>query len=240
MSTARDNFPYTRFLMIGAFAQLAMAGILYFLFAVNKPVLIVLALIAALCLYLGGKVEHKAARVTVRTLFYTLPAATFLISLVNLIWTVVANEGSAEAWDYAVPFFFVSLTLLFNTVLLFAIPVFAVIAHFQRKRCDIFVLRLYAGLQLALALFTVLYTIDSNMLTLGIDNGYYNLFYCLVSAITALCALAAFPIKIGWMSRLFRGTTHSGVAEEPEEPAAEEVPEIPEEEREPIKPIFRD
>ena len=69
MSSARDNFPYTRFLMIGAFVQLIMGGILYFLFAVAKPVLIVLALVTALCLYLGSKVERKAARVTVRVLF---------------------------------------------------------------------------------------------------------------------------------------------------------------------------
>ena len=240
MSTARDNFPYTRFLMIGAFAQLAMGGVLYFLFAVAKPVLIGLALIAALCLYLGGKVEHKAARVTVRVLFYTLPAGTFLISLVNLIWTVVANNGSADAWDFALTFFGMSTILLCDTVLLFAIPVFAVLAHTQQKRCDIFVLRLYTVLQLVIAAITVLVVIDTNMLTLGIDNGYYNLFYCLVCAITALCALAAFPIKTPWLSRLFRGTTHSGVAEEPEEPAVEETAQLPEEEQESIKPIFRD
>lgn len=242
MSSARDNFPYTRFLMIGAFVQLIMGGILYFLFAVAKPVLIVLALVTALCLYLGSKVERKAARVTVRVLFYTLPAGAFLISLVNLIWTITANNGSADAWDFALPFFGMSTVLLCDTILLFAIPVFAVLAHIQKKRCDIFVLRLYTILQLVIAAITVLVVIDTNMLTLGIDNGYYNLFYCLVCAITALCALASFPIKTPWLSRLFRGTPLSDVAEETEEPALEETIALSanDEDKEPVKPIFRD
>ena len=239
MSTVRDNFPYTRFLMIGAFAQLAMAALLYIAFALNAATLAILGGLSLLCLILGGKVENRFSRVVVRSIAYSLPILCLAVCLFSLFYTVAVNGSTADVWLLSLNLAGMTAVLLFETTLLLAIPVLAVTAQVQQKRCDIFMLRLFALLQLAMALFTVLYVIDTNTLTLGIDNGYYNLFYCLVCAITALCALAAFPIKTRWLARLFRGDEAAEDTDKSEETMPDTAEKV-EEESVPAKPIFRD
>ena len=240
-----DTFPYAKCMLVGAFAQLVLAAILYIVFAISPTVLAILGILTVAGLILAAKVEHKAARVSVRIVFYGIPVLAFLASLVTLIAFLVQNDlSSSSTVSLALRYSAMTLVLLFETTLLCAIPVLAVQSHVQRRRCDIFMLRLFSILQLALALLTVLYVIDANMLTLGIDNGYFNVFFCLVCAVTALCSLAAFPIRTRWLSRLFVGNNEAA-AELEEAEQLENAEEAQSEEENKVdwskeKPIFRD
>lgn len=238
-----DTFPYAKCMLAGAFAQLILAALLYVLFAISPTVLVVLGALTVLGLILGAKVEHRATRVGVRIVFYGIPALAFLASVVTLIFFLVQNDLSSATVSLALDYSAMTLVLLFETTLLCAIPVLAVQSHVQRRRCDIFMLRLFSVLQLAMALLTVLYVIDTGTLTLGIDNGYFNVFFCLICAVTALCSLAAFPIRTRWLSRLFTGNNEAAdeLAEAEQLAEAEEAKQ--EEERidwSKEKPIFRD
>ena len=239
-----DTFPYAKCMLVGAFAQLVLAAILYIVFAISPTFLAILGILTVAGLILAAKVEHKAARVGVRIVFYGIPVLAFLASLVTLIAFLVQNDLSSSTVSLALRYSAMTLVLLFETTLLCAIPVLAVQSHVQRRRCDIFMLRLFSILQLALALLTVLYVIDANMLTLGIDNGYFNVFFCLVCAVTALCSLAAFPIRTRWLSRLFVGNNEAAAELEEAEQLENAEEAQPEEENKvdwsKEKPIFRD
>ena len=235
-----DTFPYTKFLFFGAFAQLALAGLLYFFFAIRPLYLALLAALPVAGMLIGGKIEHRAARIGVRIAFYGVPALAFLASVTTLVLFLVENDLSdASTVSLALSYSSMTMVLLFETTLLCAVPVLAVMSHVQRRRCDIFVLRLYSILQLCMALLTVLYVIDTNMLTLGIDNGYFNVFFCLICAVTALCSMAAFPIRTRWLARLFGNTE---AAQEPAKPdkTEENTEKEPELKWADEKPIFRD
>lgn len=193
-----DHEMYIKLMVGFSVVQVVLALILFILSTTSSVLwgpLAVYALFGSiLALKLGQ--DHKAIRVILRVLNLTL-VVVFLI-LAGL--TVVPRISDALKADDQITLFLwqkVTLTLFFayiHTVILFILPIMSAGAYHGRK-FDVYTQRIFAILELGLALLICFFPNASGIVVLGIDNMWFDIFFCLCVAVTVVTSFVAYPIK---------------------------------------------
>lgn len=199
-SREEENALFIKLMIVFSVVQLVLGALLYLFAVVNTWTLGTLAIIAIVGCILGVKLwdDHKAVRVIVRIV--ELLAALACPLLVLVLWVVLAATDSSIAFSTDVTASQVLTLMVFGQLtLLFILPVMSVTAS-RGKRFDIIVMRIFSVIQFILALtFCFLADIWKTMdlyfaqILQSIDNIYFEIFYCLCTAITAVSAFIIYP-----------------------------------------------
>lgn len=204
MALKFEQFPYKKLLFAGAVLQLILGFVLYMTQGMISFIIpVALCVIALFCLLIGLKWHHKASRVIVRVLTWSVSALIILCSALLASFLDISNI--VAIFGFYIDPFAARLFIFFvyaQTPLLFFIPAISTLAHAQQMRIDIFMTRIYSLIQLLFSIGFVIIIETNDYQQIGIKNIYYNLFFIAICLLTALCALAAFPIKTAWLNRL--------------------------------------
>jgi membrane protein len=206
-SREEENALFVKLLIGFSIVQLVLGALLYLFAVVNTWTLGTLAVIAIVGCVLGVKMwdEHKAVRIVVRIVELLTALACPLLVLIQ--WIILAAVEGTQAFTSQITAYQVLTLMVFGQLtLLFILPVMAVTAS-RGKRFDIILVRIFSVIQLILALaFCFLADIWPLMnlyfaqVLQSIDNIYFEIFYCLCTAITAVSAFIIYPT--GFCSRL--------------------------------------
>lgn len=212
-SREEENALFVKLLIGFSIVQLVLGALLYLFAVVNTWTLGTLAVIAIVGCVLGVKMwdEHKAVRIVVRIVELLTALACPLLVLIQ--WIILAAVEGTQAFTSQITAYQVLTLMVFGQLtLLFILPVMAVTAS-RGKRFDIILVRIFSVIQLILALaFCFLADIWPLMnlyfaqVLQSIDNIYFEIFYCLCTAITAVSAFIIYPT--GFCSRLKERFVH--------------------------------
>ena len=193
-------------LMVGfSVVQVVLALIFFILSAVVPAVWGALAIYALFGSILALKIgnDHKAVRVILRILNFTLAAAILILTVTSAI--IGVTDALAAEDQLTLSYYKQQTLMLFfvfvQTVFLFILPIMSAGAYHGRK-FDVYTQRIFAILELALALMICFFPNADSIVVLGVNNIWFDIFFCLCVGVTVISSFVAYPVK--WRPRSFQ------------------------------------
>ena len=222
-----DNSLYIKLMVAFSVVQLVLAMVLYITSALQPPVWAVLGVVMILLIVLSVKYldRSKPMRVILRVVTYLISLLALVPIGVEFFYILAIYGAGRSSMTFAWQNMAQEIALFAQTVLLFMLPVFAVGAM-RGRRFDVNSMRVFSVLQLGIALLTCFYVIDRlNTISLNITNMYYNIFYCLCVAVTAVASFVINPVHLpfGLSEKLAGLAKKRGHREEEQSPVEAET-----------------
>lgn len=193
-----DHEMYIKLMVGFSVVQVVLALVLFILSAVVPVVwgsLAVYALFGSILAFKLGN-DHKAVRVILRVLNFTLAAVIVILTVITAVLGIVdamaANDQLTLSYykQQTLMLFFVFVQAVF----LFILPIMSAGAYRGRK-FDIYTQRIFAVLELVLALMICFFPNADNIVVLGVNNMWFDIFFCLCVGVTVVSSFVAYPIK---------------------------------------------